>query len=106
MRAGAGGVVELNRMLQQAYRGEMLELADKGRRVPKPVGPQRIVYGDKVINVRNSSRKYYWPKIDDVIEYVANGEIGVVVGAVPGQWPKGPTEPTQRRVRDATRGRV
>jgi len=80
VRAATGGVVELNRMLQHSYRTAAIELAEAGGRIPGPAGPERIVYGDKVINVRNKSRKHYWPNNDDVIEYVANGEIGVVVG--------------------------
>ena len=85
VRADAGGVNELNRMLQRTYRKNALDLArntdnDHGRRVPKPAGPQEIVYGDKVINLRNKKRKYYYPASDNVMEYVANGEIGVVTG--------------------------
>ncbi len=44
------------------------------------MGAQGVVYGDKVINVRNKRRKTYFPQHDGAIEYVANGEIGVVVG--------------------------
>jgi hypothetical protein len=94
VRGSAGGVVELNRMLQQSYRRAAIELADDGRRIPKPAGPERIVYGDKVINVRNKSRKHYFTKNEEkVIEYVANGEIGVVVGPF---WPRGRNVPLNR----------
>ena len=83
IRAEGAGVNELNRMIHNKYRSAMLELARKTgweRKIPQPGGPQEIVYGDKVINVRNKGRKYYFPKIDDCLEYVANGEIGVVSG--------------------------
>ena len=84
IRASGAGVNELNRMLQRTYRADMLELARNPsghqRKVSKPGGPQEIVYGDKVINVRNKRRGDYWPKSDDCLEYVANGEVGVVTG--------------------------
>lgn len=84
VRADGGGVNELNRMLQRAYRDQTLDLARKGigwnAKVPRPAGPQEIVYGDKVINVRNKARRQYYPDIPGVLEYVANGEIGVVTG--------------------------
>jgi AAA domain/UvrD-like helicase C-terminal domain len=84
VRASGGGVTELNRLLQRSYRGRVLDLAHNknryARKIPQPAGPQEIVYGDKVINIRNKSRKQYYPERPDVLEYVANGEIGVVTG--------------------------
>ena len=84
VRSQGSGVNELNRMLQRSYRSDSLELARNESRtrrlIPKPMGPQEIVYGDKVINVRNVHRKKYYPRFDDALEYVANGEIGVAVG--------------------------
>jgi hypothetical protein len=83
VRAEGAGVNELNRMIHNQYRSDMLELARKKgwqRKIPQPAGPQEIIYGDKVINVRNKGRKYYFPKIESCLEYVANGEIGVVSG--------------------------
>jgi hypothetical protein len=85
IRGEAGGVNELNRLLQRTYRSATLELANEPvpwkRKIPEPVGPQDIVYGDKVINLRNKSRDRFWPQKDDALAYVANGEIGVVTGA-------------------------
>lgn len=84
VRASGGGVNELNRLLQRTYRDSILQLArnnDQRRRLlPKPAGPQEVVYGDKVINIRNGRRRDYYPERDDVLEYVANGEIGIVTG--------------------------
>jgi hypothetical protein len=84
VRASGGGVNELNRLLQRTYRESILQLArnkDRHRRLlPKPAGPQEVVYGDKVINIRNGRRRHYYPERDDVLEYVANGEIGIVTG--------------------------
>lgn len=83
IRGEGSGVNELNRMLQRIYRWATLELARNpkyGRKISKPGGLQEIVYGDKVINVRNRVRKRYFPDLDDCLEYVANGEIGIVTG--------------------------
>ena len=84
VRASAGGVNEINRMLQRSYRASMLSLArnedHRARKVPKPAGPEEIVYGNKVINIRNKTRRHYYPNREGVLEYVANGEIGVVTG--------------------------
>ena len=84
VRASAGGVNEVNRLLQRTYRADTLSLARNenryARKVPKPAGPQEIVYGDKVINIRNKTRRHYYPANPGVLEYVANGEIGVVTG--------------------------
>jgi len=44
--------------------------------VPRPFGEQEIVYTDKVIQVINRSIKG-WPR-DTGLDYVANGEIGIV----------------------------
>jgi hypothetical protein len=83
IRGEGAGVTELNRMLHRTYRAGTLDLARNPqyeRKVTKPGGPQEIVYGDKVINIRNKPRRIYFPAVDDCLEYVANGEIGVVTG--------------------------
>ena len=83
VRAQGPGTLELNRFVQRTWRRKAIEDARKAgwsARTPKPAGPQEIVYGDKVINVANKRRKYYWPKDPAPLEFVANGEIGVVVG--------------------------
>ena len=40
------------------------------------LGPESIVYGDKVINVANLTKEA-WPKDERARNYVANGEIGI-----------------------------
>ena len=75
------GVSSINRMIHEKYRSEMLDFArrQKYRRVPKPKGPEQIVYGDKVINIQNHTRRKVYPE-ENAACYIANGEIGMVVG--------------------------
>src|SRR5262249_22697185 len=53
------------------------------RSIPKPFGAERIVYGDKVINLSNHKRdgRRVYPQ-EGALGYLANGEIGIAVG----QW--------------------
>jgi len=89
IRAGETGVDGLNRWLQQTFRKRAQDWAEPEqywrRKICKPLGAQRILYGDKVINVVNSRRRDVWPKGD--AEYLANGEIGISVGQYKGsKW--------------------
>ena len=82
IRAGIVGVDALNRAIQGQFRTLIRELANGPRwqrKVPQPVGPQALLYGDKVMNVVNQRRKDVWPKPDGEA-YIANGDIGIVVG--------------------------
>lgn len=84
VRGGAHGVRELNRALHLRFRKKAIEDAGKvWRRVPKPLGAEQIVYGDKVISVRNESWRKVFPAKAD--RYVANGDIGIVVGQFKGR---------------------
>lgn len=80
-RSRVFGTVELNRLLKHAYRGGDLRWAQNryGHRPPKPLGPEQIVLGDKVMQTRNDSRVEAYPA-GSGLDYVANGEIGVLVG--------------------------
>jgi len=55
------------------------------RSIPKPFGAERIVYGDKVINLSNHKRdgRRVYPQ-EGALGYLANGKIGIAVG----QWKK------------------
>ena len=82
VRAGFVGTDALNRRIQTQFRAEARRLAETegwGRKVPPPFGPQGLLYGDKVINVRNQRRSDVWPEPDGEA-YIANGDIGIVVG--------------------------
>ncbi|MGH7848108.1 MAG: AAA family ATPase [Candidatus Binatia bacterium] len=88
VRSAAHGVSDLNRLIHQQFRQPMIDAARKEgwqRKYPKPMGPEEIVYGDKVINLVNTDPSLWWnkhrkvyPAKDDA--YIANGEIGVAVG--------------------------
>lgn len=71
----------INRMIHEKYRAEMIDFArrERNRKIPKPKGPEQIVYGDKVINIVNHSRRNVYP-VENAAFYIANGEIGMVVG--------------------------
>ena len=75
------GVLAINRLVHDQYRAETLEFArrERYRKIPQPKGPEQIVYGDKVINIRNHARRKVYPEQNAAL-YVANGEIGMVVG--------------------------
>jgi energy-coupling factor transporter ATP-binding protein EcfA2 len=91
VRAGLTGVDALNRMIQGRFRAKVRELAETegwGRKVPRPVGNQTLLYGDKVINVINQRRRDVWPAPEGEA-YIANGDIGIVVGQYKTQKFKG-----------------
>lgn len=84
VRANPWGVEALNRHIQQRYRSADFDRArnpGRYRSIPAPRGDQSIIYGDKVINNRNWSvyKKRIYPT-PDASGYLANGEIGIVVG--------------------------
>jgi energy-coupling factor transporter ATP-binding protein EcfA2 len=91
-RSRAFGTVEINRHVKRSLRTRDLNDAFKFRynawRNPKPIGPEQIVRGDKVMQTRNDSRAKSYPE-GSGLNYVANGEIGVVVG----KWSNKPRQP-------------
>lgn len=90
-RNAPGGSIFLNRMIKERLRGERLRKSVESNRVPhymdwmrfiKPRGAEQIVYGDKVICVRNHRRTPWLYKLgtEGDKEFVANGEIGLITG--------------------------
>jgi hypothetical protein len=81
------GVININHLIHARYRSDYLALACKTssrdvpwyeKKIPAPMGTENIVYGDKVIHLRNKKRKgYNWDKKESMEDYVANGEIGI-----------------------------
>lgn len=82
------GVHELNRWIQQRYRGDQLRAARDRRGLS--LGEEEIVVGDKVILTRNGKRDGWNGKDKHKVEeYLANGEIGaagVATGAARGKF--------------------
>ncbi|MGC8603864.1 MAG: AAA family ATPase [Desulfomonilaceae bacterium] len=72
------GSTEINRRIQARYRGGMLN--HSRRKGVRPFGEQEIVWTDKVIQTTNCRRKA-WPR-GEGLDYVANGEIGLVTRTV------------------------
>jgi hypothetical protein len=88
IKGEAPGTIMLNRLIQRGFRARMRKLAvpDDWRfaKIPRPMGADGIVYGDKVINLRNHRRRWVFPEEPNdgtvPLRYVANGEIGIVTG--------------------------
>ena len=88
MNLAAGGTEELNRIFHSEMRGRTVDYAN-GRqtlkfRIPKPLGPQQLVYGSKVMNTENRPHEYVSPRQKPdgsrPLKYLSNGEIGVITG--------------------------
>lgn len=107
-RTAGYGTKILNQQIQKTFRGRTKEKAIfpgsyysnryqkelfNARKMPKPVGEDGIVFGDKVINTKNTRWDRAWHKIynpknveaDSILKYMANGEIGIHVGMY-GEW--------------------
>jgi ATP-dependent exoDNAse (exonuclease V) alpha subunit len=84
VRQNLWGVEQIDRSIHATYKSQQIEQARKHggyRSIPPPLGDAQIVYGDKVINNRNWSvaKSRIFPK-PETQGYLANGEIGIVVG--------------------------
>ncbi len=112
MKGCGFGTKEINRMIHKNFKAKTIELAidpgtypngfRKKRMLATPRGEDRIIYGDKVINLRNIR----WGKYDKLypeqannpqaLRYIANGEIGLVTGVFSSKGWKGefPTQIT------------
>jgi hypothetical protein len=94
VRSAAHGVPDLNRLIHKHFRQPLIDASRKDgwkRKLPKPMGSEEIVYGDKVINLANTDPTLWWNKHRKVYPakdgaYIANGEIGMAVGYF---WRKG-----------------
>jgi hypothetical protein len=86
------GVKEVNKFVQSTYRKNFVDLAltKYKKKIPKPKGVDNIVYGDKVINLKNSKWDKWqhikpFDKKEEALNYIANGEIGVITGQFKGK---------------------
>ena len=72
------GTTEINRRIQLKYRGGLIASGKrKWSESDRPFGEEEIVWTDKVIQVFNRKKKA-WPA-GEGLDYVANGEIGLVL---------------------------
>lgn len=78
-----GGSADLNIHVKRVARSRRLEAARdqaRGWKMIEPRGADDITYGDKVICLRNHARPR-WSKAEDSRDgYLANGEVGMVIG--------------------------
>ena len=73
------GTVLLNRLIHKKFKAKAIDFAYRLYKTSKPMGSEEVVYGDKIINLKNESRdKYTYPS--DGLNYIANGEVGIIVG--------------------------
>lgn len=82
VRENIFGVRAINRKIHKLFREEKVNYANsKYGKIPTPIGLEEIVYGDKVINLFNNKVWYknVWPQ-EGALNYIANGEIGIVIG--------------------------
>ena len=62
VRRASHGVRDMNRFLQRHFRTDTLEWAkSRYRKIPKPLGDEEILWGDKVISVQNESWRKVFP---------------------------------------------
>ncbi len=79
------GTEDLNRLIQLEYREGLIAMAKNPRnKLPRPFGDQEIVWTDKVIQITNRGIRG-WPQ-GAGLDYVANGEIGIVSGTGNGKY--------------------
>ncbi len=79
------GTTEINRKVQAKYRGGIVTTArNPWSKVIKPFGEQEIVWTDKVMQSINCRKTSYPKGQDGALDYVANGEIGLVVNTSKG----------------------
>ncbi|WP_188053635.1 ATP-dependent RecD-like DNA helicase [Sphingosinithalassobacter sp. CS137] len=87
-----GGSADLNRHVKRVARSRRLDsVRDRERqfKMIEPRGSDEITYGDKVICLRNHGRKRWdWAEGEAHDGYLANGEVGVVVGQAGYKYPR------------------
>lgn len=73
LRSGGFGTNDLNRTIQGTFKRGLIAQAKRSK--PRPFGEEQIVWTDKVIQVVNRRKR---ASAGDGLDYVANGEIGIV----------------------------
>lgn len=76
------GVDYLNKLVQEQFRRSVFiktKYSNDNRKIPKPMGSQNLLYGDKVVNLENKLR-YCSHEVHAGKTYVSNGDLGIIVG--------------------------
>ncbi len=97
-RTSGYGTKVLNQKIQKTFRGKTKEKAIfpgkfQKRKMNRPVGDDSVVFGDKIINTKNTRWNKPWNKMfnpnnvaeEEILKYIANGEIGIHIGKY-GVW--------------------
>jgi ATP-dependent exoDNAse (exonuclease V) alpha subunit len=72
------GTEDLNRQIQDRFKGGLIQQCyQHGSNYPRPFGESQIVWSDKVMQTFNRTMDA-WPANANALNYVANGEIGIV----------------------------
>lgn len=82
-RNQSSGSAEINRLIKSTVRAQRLAAAQKwgkGWKMIAPRGSDQITYGDKVMCLRNHSRRRWNREDGQQNGYLANGEVGIVNG--------------------------
>ena len=90
VRARPGGVAQINRLVRRSWRPGDAHRARSNYQLPPPMGPDELLFHDKVICLDNEYRATAWnyARATKVDAAYANGEIGMAVG-----WPSGKGKP-------------
>jgi hypothetical protein len=82
IRARPGGVAQVNRLVRRSWRSGDAHRARSVYGLPPPMGPDEILFHDKVMCLDNNYRASAWDcaQQDRVPAAYANGEIGMAVG--------------------------
>jgi len=86
-RGHSSGTDDINRRIQMEFKKGLIRRAQNYRsNSPRPFGDCEIVWTDKVVQTRNrGKRNWAWPRGSANLDYVANGEIGIVSQAWKGR---------------------
>lgn len=74
------GVIEINRLLHNKFKFKLCNYMKNNWQKPNPMGLEEVVWGDKVINLTNRFDTKYNINYEKKPGYVANGEVGIIVG--------------------------
>lgn len=102
------GTLLINRLIHQLFRKDTVDYTKwlkseyRAPKLPKPLGTEEITYGDKVINTMNHSVYSNRVYPEGGQNYIANGEIGIVVGQFKNKFHKFKGQPKNTEVEFAS----